>query len=156
VLIDVGVTDPNARQATAIVNGVSAAFVRLVDELERPATPNAVPPVAVRVVRPASVPSQPSSPDLPVLLALGLLGGLVLGAGAAMARHLLDTSVKSAEQLTALAKAPNLTTIGYDGAVRKRPLTVHEPPDAPAPRRSGSCAPTCGSSTSTATTRSSS
>jgi len=131
VLIDVGVTDPNARQATAIVNDVSAAFVRLVDELERPATPNAVLPVAVRVVRPASVPSQPSSPDLPVMLALGLLGGLVLGAGAAMARHLLDTSVKSAEQLIALAKAPNLTTIGYDGAVRKRPLTVHEPPDAP-------------------------
>jgi polysaccharide biosynthesis transport protein len=134
VLIDVGVTDPNARQATAIVNGVSTAFVRLVDELERPATPNAVPPVAVRIVRPASVPSQPSSPDLPVMLALGLLGllgGLVLGAGAAVARHRLDTTVKSAEQLTALAKAPNLTTIGYDGAVRKRPLTVHEPADAP-------------------------
>jgi succinoglycan biosynthesis transport protein ExoP len=130
VLIDVGVTDPDARQAAAIVNGVSTVFVRLADELERSATPNAQ-PVAVRIVRPASVPSQPSSPDLPVMLALGLLGGLVLGAGAAVARHLLDTTVKSAEQLTALAKAPNLTTIGYDGAVRKRPLTVHEPPDAP-------------------------
>jgi len=131
VLIDVGVTDPDARQATAIVNGVSTVFVRLVDELERTVTPTAVPPVAVRIVRPASVPSQPSSPDLPVMLALGLLGGLVLGAAAAMGRHLLDTTVKSAEQLTALAKAPNLTTIGYDGAVRKRPLTVHEPPAAP-------------------------
>ena len=131
VLIDVGVTDPSAREATAIANGVSAAFVRLVDELERPATAGAVPPVAVRVVRPASVPSRPSSPDLPVMLALGLLGGLVLGAGAAVARHLLDTTVKSAEQLGELAGAPNLTTVGYDGAVRKRPLTVHEPPDAP-------------------------
>jgi capsular exopolysaccharide synthesis family protein len=131
VLIDVGVTDPNARQATAIVNGVSAAFVRLVDELERPVTAGAVPPVTVRVVRPASVPQQPSSPQLPVMLALGLLGGLVLGAGAALARHLLDTTVKSAEQLGELAKAPNLTTVGYDGAVRKRPLTVHEPSDAP-------------------------
>ena len=131
VLIDLGVTDPDARQATAIVNGVSAAFVRLVDELERPAAPNTVPSVAVRIVRPASEPPQPSSPDLPVMLALGLLGGLMLGAGAAMARHLLDTTVKSAEQLTALAKAPNLTTIGYARAVRKRPLTVHELPDAP-------------------------
>jgi len=131
VLIDVGVTDPDARQATAIVNGVSTVFVRLVDELERTVTPTAVPPVAVRIVRPASVPSQPSSPDLPVMLALGLLGGLVLGAAAAVGRHLLDTTVKSTEQLAALAKAPNLTTIGYDGAVRKRPLTVHEPPDAP-------------------------
>ena len=131
VLIDVGVTDPDARQATAIVNGVSTVFVRLVDELERTVTPTAVPPVAVRIVRPASVPSQPSSPDLPVMLALGLLGGLVLGAAAAVGRHLLDTTVKSAEQLTALAKAPNLTTIGYARAVRKRPLTVHELPDAP-------------------------
>ena len=131
VLIDLGVTDPDARQATAIVNGVSAAFVRLVDELERPAAPNTVPSVAVRIVRPASEPPQPSSPDLPVMLALGLLGGLMLGAGAAMARHLLDTTVKSAEQLTALAEAPNLTTIAYARAVRKRPLTVHELPDAP-------------------------
>ena len=59
VLIDLGVTDPDARQATAIVNGVSAAIVRLVDELERPAAPNTVPSVAVRIVRPASVPPQP-------------------------------------------------------------------------------------------------
>ena len=135
VLIDLGVTDPDARQATAIVNGVSAAIVRLVDELERPAAPNTVPSVAVRIVRPASVPSQPSSPDLPVMLALGLLGGLVLGAGAAMARHLLDTTVKSAEQLTALAKAPNLTTIGYDGAVRKTP--AHRARAAGRPARRG-------------------
>ena len=131
VLIDLGVTDPDARQATAIVNGVSAAIVRLVDELERPATPNTVPSVAVRIVRPASVPPQPSSPDLPVMLALGLLGGLMIGAGAALARHLLDTTVTSADQLTALAEAPNLTTIGYARAVRRRPLTVHELPDAP-------------------------
>jgi capsular exopolysaccharide synthesis family protein len=65
------------------------------------------------------------------MLALGLLGGLMIGAGAALARHLLDTTVTSADQLTALAEAPNLTTIGYARAVRRRPLTVHELPDAP-------------------------
>ncbi|HEY0815771.1 MAG TPA: polysaccharide biosynthesis tyrosine autokinase [Pseudonocardia sp.] len=131
VLIDVGVTDPDAQRAAATVNAVSTVFVRLVDELERPAVPGAVPPVAVRVVRPASVPRTPSSPGLPLMLGIGLLGGLVLGVGAALSRNLLDTSVRSTEQLRAIANAPILATIGYDAAVRKRPLTVHEAPQAP-------------------------
>ncbi len=131
VLIDVGVTDPDAQVAAAMANSVSTVFVKLVDELEKPATPNAVPPVAVRIVRPASVPRTPSSPGLPLLLGIGLLGGLVLGVGVALGRNLLDTTVASTEQLRALVKAPILTAVGYDAGVRKRPLTVHEVPYSP-------------------------
>jgi len=65
------------------------------------------------------------------MLALGLLVGLVLGVGAALARNLLDVSIKSPEQLRRLTSVPNLGSIAYDTTVRSRPLTVHEGPQSP-------------------------
>ena len=131
VLIDVAVTGRSPEQVAAMANTVGDVFTGLVDELERPATRGAVPPVAVRVVEPATVPTAPSSTGLPVTLALGLLAGLAVGVGGALARNALDTSVKSLEQLRGAANAPNLGTIAYDSDVPKRPLTVHEEPQSP-------------------------
>jgi capsular polysaccharide biosynthesis protein len=87
VVIDVAVTDRSAQRAAQIANAVGAAFGDLVAELERPQAPDSVPPVAVRVVRAASVPTEPSSLGLPVMLALGLLSGAAVGVGVALARH---------------------------------------------------------------------
>ena len=106
-------------------------FIELVAELERPSTPDDVPPVVVRVVEPATVPTAPSSTGLPVTLALGLLGGAAAGFGLALARNAMDTSIKSLEQLHKAAGVPNLGTIAYDGKIPKRPLTVHEDPPSP-------------------------
>lgn len=131
VLIDVAVTDPSPQKATAIVNSVGRVFVRLVNELEQPVTPLAVPPVSVRVVQPATVPTAPSSPGLPITLAVGLVVGLTVGVGGALIRNALDTSVKSPEQLRDAANAPNLGTIAFDAAIPKHPLTVHEHPQSP-------------------------
>jgi len=131
VLIDVAVTGRSPEQVAAMANTVGDVFTGLVDELERPVTPGAVPPVAVRVVQPAPVPAAPSSTGLPVTLTLGLLAGLAVGVGGALARNALDTSVKSLEQLRGAANAPNLGTIAYDSDVPKRPLTVHEEPQSP-------------------------
>ena len=131
VLIDVAVTGRSPEQVAAMANTVGDVFTGLVDELERPATRGAVPPVAVRVVQPATVPTAPSSTGLPVTLALGLLAGLAVGVDGALARNSLNTSMKSLEQLRGAANAPNLGTIAYDNDVPKRPLTVHEEPQSP-------------------------
>ena len=106
-------------------------FTELVAELERPSAPGDVPPVAVRVVEPATVPTRPSSMGLPVTLVLGLLGGAAVGLGLALARNAMDTSIKSVEQLHNAAGAPNLGTIAYDGKIPKQPLTAHEDPQSP-------------------------
>jgi capsular exopolysaccharide synthesis family protein len=131
VLIDVAVTDFSPERAAQVANTVGDVFTRLVDELERPTTADGVPPVAVRVVEPAAEPTAPSSTGLPVILALGLLAGLAVGVGAALARNGLDTSVKSRERLREVAPAPILGTIAYDPQVPKRPLTLHEDPQSP-------------------------
>lgn len=131
VIIDVAVTGSSPQDVAAVANAVGNVFPRLVDELERPSSPTGVPPVVVRVVEPATAPTAPSSPGLPVALALGLLAGLGLGICAALARHVLDNSVKSPEQLRLVVAAPNLGAIAYNANVPKRPLTVQEDPQSP-------------------------
>lgn len=131
VLIDVAVTDTSPARAAQLVNAIGDVFPDLVDQIERPTTRTGVAQVAVRVVEPASVPTLPSSTGLPVTLALGLLAGLAVGVGGALARNALDTSVKSPHQLRDAAGASNLGFVAYDPQVPKRPLTVHEDPHSP-------------------------
>lgn len=131
VLIDVTVQDESPERAAELANTIGSVFTGLVDELERPVDPAAQQAVAVRVVQAAAPPIRPSSTNLPVTLALGLLAGMAVGVGGALARHALDTSVKSPDQLRELAKAPNLGNIAFDPEVPKRPLTVHEDPQSP-------------------------
>jgi capsular exopolysaccharide synthesis family protein len=131
VLIDVAVVDESPQRAAELANTVGEVFTGLVDELERPVKPGTPQAVAVRVVQPAAAPLGPSSTGLSVTLALGLLAGLAVGVGGALARNALDVSVKSPDQLREAAGAPNLGTIAHDPEVPKRPLTVHEDPQSP-------------------------
>lgn len=131
VLLNVAVTGPSPKQAALMANTVGDVFTGLVAELERPTSRNGVPAVAVRVVQPATPPSAPSSTGLPVLLALGLLGGLALGVAVALVRHALDSTVQSPEQLRAATAAPHLGVVAFDSQVPKRPLIVQEDPQSP-------------------------
>lgn len=73
----------------------------------------------VRIVERPEVPANPSSPNVPLALALGLLGGLGLAVGAAFACEYFDSSLKSgAEVSEALALAP-LATIPNFAAARR-------------------------------------
>ncbi|HET9983735.1 MAG TPA: polysaccharide biosynthesis tyrosine autokinase [Longimicrobiales bacterium] len=54
---------------------------------------------SVRVVDPAIAPLKPIRPNVPLSLGLALVVGLVLGAGAAVAREHMDTRVRSREDL---------------------------------------------------------
>ncbi len=131
VLLDVTVTDPSAQHAADIANAVGDVFPDLVAELEQPTTPGTRPAVTVRVVQPALVPIVPSSASLPIMLALGLLAGMVVGLAGALARNALDVRVKSPAQLRSLVGAPSLGTIAFDPDVPKRPLTVYADPQSP-------------------------
>ncbi len=126
VLIDVSVAGVSPEGVTAVANSVGRVFTDLVAELERPAAPDALAPVLVRVVEPAEVPTAPSSTGLPASLLLGLLFGLAAGAGLALVRNATDSTMKSLELLHAVTGAPNLGTIAYHADTPKWPLTVHD------------------------------
>jgi polysaccharide biosynthesis transport protein len=82
-------------------------------------------PTNVRVVERAEVPTRPSTPNVPLNLALGLIGGLVVAGGAAFASEYFDSSVKSTEEAEELLHLPALATIP-NFAIARRSAYGHE------------------------------
>jgi non-specific protein-tyrosine kinase len=117
VLLRISVTDTSPRRAALISNTVAERFAGMVSELERPANASDS-PVRLSVTEPASTPTAPVSPRPVVNLALGLLSGLALGAGCAVLRESLDTSVRTrdalADLMTKAGGPPVLGSIVHD------------------------------------------
>jgi succinoglycan biosynthesis transport protein ExoP len=114
IIINISATDTSPAEAARIADTVGTITAEVVYELERQGGPGSPAPVSVRLVQPAPVPDSPSSPGLPVTVVLGFVGGLVLGIGAALARHALDNSVSSGEILRTASGVPNLGSTPYD------------------------------------------
>ena len=68
----------------------------------------------------ASLPSAPYTPKKKLSLLAGLLGGLLLGVGAAFAYNALDPRLRREEQLRSVIGAPVLARIPREPLVRKR------------------------------------
>lgn len=121
VILTVTVTDPDPKRAQKLAEAVADVFVAYVAELETPPGKDEA-TIKATVVDPASKPGAPVSPQPTRNLALGLILGLLLGAGVAVLRETLDTTIKSARQLEELVPAPLLGAISYDTAAVDTPL----------------------------------
>lgn len=97
--IDITVTDGDPVRAATITNAVAEEFGSVVEQLERPGDGDT--PVDLTVTDPATVPSAPVFPVPGLLLGLGLVVGLALGAAAAVLRSRTDTRVHTAEDVRA-------------------------------------------------------
>ena len=89
--------DPDPVMAASIANKVAEVFAEVV--VEKMGAGN------VNIIDLAVVPREPSSPNKPMNLALGLIIGIMIGIGLSLLIEMLDTSVKSAdevEQITGL------------------------------------------------------
>lgn len=111
-VIDIAVNDGDPELATRIANAVAASLQQAVVELT-PEGPDGTGMVAASVIDPAVVPSTPTSPRPANNLALGALLGMLLGFGQALLRSLLDTRLRSAEDIAQLTDAPVLASIGH-------------------------------------------
>ncbi len=127
VLITVSVVDTSPPRALAIANALGDEFVKLVPDLE--ASPDGkTQAVRVSVVGPAKLPVSPVSPQPARNLGLAVLLGMLGGCAFAAARHTLDTSVKSTDQLVELAQAPTLGAVPVDSNSAKNPLIINDGP----------------------------
>jgi capsular exopolysaccharide synthesis family protein len=121
VLIDIRVRDTQPGRARDMANAVATQFAAVVGKLESPG-PRSPSPVIVTVVRPAELPTSPVAPRPLVNVALGLLVGTAAGVALAVLREILDTSVKTSEDLQELTGNSALGVIAFDPQAHKTPL----------------------------------
>ncbi|QIK75253.1 YveK family protein [Nocardioides piscis] len=153
VLLEITVTNPESEVARDLAQSYAEELQDLVDELETPEGKREA-PIKATIVDDAQETSDPVSPDPVRNLALAAVLGLLLGLGLAVARELLDTSIRANTDVTDVTDAPILANIVADDAAmlpRARPSRRRRR----GPSRSGCCAPTCNMSRSTRTRRSS-
>jgi len=98
--IDITVSDSDPDRAAEITNAVAVRFGAAIEELERPV--NGESPVQLSVTDPATTPSTPDFPVPALILGLGTVVGLILGAAGAILRSRLDTGVYDADDVRAV------------------------------------------------------
>ncbi|MGW5463796.1 polysaccharide biosynthesis tyrosine autokinase [Streptomyces sp. NPDC003996] len=124
VLIDITVTDTNPARSARIANSVAYEASRQLVRLETPPGHKAPAPVNIGITRTAEPPTTPISPRPLLDGAVGLLIGLLAGAGLAVLRDTLDSTLHTGH---ALAEATQLATLGgipYDKKAPGSPLAA--------------------------------
>lgn len=121
VLIDVRVHGGSPDSAAAVAAAIGEQFPDTVAELEKVSDKSGS-PVKVTVVEPATSADVPVSPRPLRNAALGLVLGLLAGFGLAVMRDILDTSIKSEDDVKAITDATILGGIPFDQTAAKAPL----------------------------------
>jgi capsular exopolysaccharide synthesis family protein len=128
-LVTVSVRDKDAATSARIADAVAASLVDSVEALS-PTTPTDGRVVVGQIVTPAVQPASPTSPQLLRSLALGLVVGLAVGAGAAIIRKSLDVRLHSSRDITGLTDHPVLATIPHDPAMVREPVVMLAAPSS--------------------------
>lgn len=119
VLLDITATDPDAVTARDIAQAYAEGLSTMVAQLESQGSDKAL--VQASIVDNAQVSDTPVSPQPVRNLGLALVLGLLLGVGLAVVRELLDTTLKTTEDVNDVTSAPILGRINADGSAVKRP-----------------------------------
>jgi len=121
VLLNISVTDPSPRTAKALTDVYSEELSELVAELETPPG-SSVPLLKATVLYGANLPTVPASPQPVRNIGLAVVLGLLLGLGLAVLREVLDTTVKTASDVSDAAGTSVMAAIAYDPDTRVHPL----------------------------------
>ena len=130
VVLDVSAQDASPARAQAIAQAYADGMTDLIRRIETPDGQTS-PLAQAKIPEPATLPSAPVSPQPVRNLGLALVLGLLLGVGLAVARELLDTTVKSPEDLRETTPAPMLGAISYDASIKTEPLVTSLASHAP-------------------------
>jgi capsular exopolysaccharide synthesis family protein len=129
-LITISVENSDPLLAADIANALAASLTSAVESIETPNGSDAS-PVRLTRVKDAITPLAPSSPNVTLNLVLGGLVGLALGIGIAVLRSVLDTRIRTPQDLEPVTDAPLIGAIAFDPKAKDRPLIVHADPLSP-------------------------
>ena len=128
--IDLSVVRGDPTEAAAIASAVSDRLIVVVAQLSPPG-PDGAEPVVATVVKPATTPTSPTSPKVAQNLALGVLLGLLLGAGQAILRDTMNVHVRTVKDIERVTDRPVLGTIAFDSDAAIHPLVLQVDPHSP-------------------------
>lgn len=124
--VNITVEDGNPQQSAAIANAVAESLQDVVENSLYDSGRQS--PVKLSIVQQAQEPTSPSSPNVPLYMAIGLVGGLILGVFAALLRDLLATKIQDAKELQDVVDAPIMGRIPEDDALKDpSPAVVSAP-----------------------------
>ncbi|GAA2096370.1 polysaccharide biosynthesis tyrosine autokinase [Microlunatus panaciterrae] len=127
VILEISATETDPKLAARIANSVSEQLTAVAGDLS-PERPDGSEAVRATILAKAQVPGAPSAPSVKRNLALGLLLGLLLGMGVALLRHLLDTKVRSEQDVQALTDSAVLGIVPFDISTPNHPVAMHDDP----------------------------
>lgn len=130
VILTITVTDESPERAQLIAQTTAEVFVGYVGELETPPGQDQA-TIKATVVDEAQVSNTPVSPRAVRNLGLGLMLGLLIGAGVAILRHTLDTSIRSSAAVEEETGAPVIGSIPFDKSAGGAPLLSDIDPYSP-------------------------
>lgn len=118
-IVNIAAQDGDPQQAATLSNAVANSLLGAVDELSPPG-PDGSRLVSASVIDPAVAPVGPTSPRPATNLALGVLLGALLGFGQAVMRNMLDTRLRTSDDIQELTDAPVLASVGHVGGAPGR------------------------------------
>ncbi|MEV7631662.1 polysaccharide biosynthesis tyrosine autokinase [Microbacterium sp. NPDC089318] len=118
VIVSLTVESTDARAARDTANAVIKSLSTVVSELS-PKDADGEPSIALTTVKPASVPASPFAPDTKLNVATGAAIGLVVGLIYAVLKHLLDTRIRSEEELGRFTDLPFLGAVPRPAGSRR-------------------------------------
>lgn len=121
-LITLTVTDTDARRAQTIADTTTELFTKYVAELETPSGGSADSQIIARITAKATYSPSQVSPNVVLNLVVAFLIGTMLGVALAVARDLLDRTIRTADHIAEISDAPVLASIAFDGSIRQTPL----------------------------------
>jgi len=110
---------------------LDAAGNPVLDAAGNPVPSEPVPPVQITQVRFAETRSTPVSPNLALNLAIGLAAGLALGVLAAILRDLIDTRLRTLDDVEAATTAPIVGAIPQAPRSRSGSILAEDDPGSP-------------------------
>ncbi|KZX22072.1 Wzz/FepE/Etk N-terminal domain-containing protein [Rathayibacter tanaceti] len=130
VVITISATDPSPEQAAAIANALAAQLDAAVQGTDptTTATGVAVPQIQLEVLSQATPPKLPVTGGALVLLALGILGGAVVGTGVAIVLTALDRRIRTGDDVRSSLDRPLLGIVPAKAAKLDELLNTTEIP----------------------------
>jgi tyrosine-protein kinase len=127
VIVEISATDHDPERAAAIANAVGAELGKVAGDLS-PSRQDGREAVRATPLAVAQVPDMPSSPNIVRNLGIGLVLGLLLGLGIAILRQLLDTKIRSEQDVRGLTDRPVLGMVAFDQKVPRHPVILRQEP----------------------------